>query len=324
MSTEAALKAISNTQLASNNQIPAVKHRTVNDAIIEELFNAQSRGDVLSGVKTAGTLNAGDVVLVIRGGQAYLLDASTFGFVDALSDLTDVNITSPSNLQLLSYDTATSKWIARDASAVFTGGDISGTGTVNKIAKFSASKDIADSNITDDGTTVTINASTVIANDISIAGFNITSVTNVNILGNITQGARTYNLPSSSGTLALQSEIPTGVLTAVSRSLGTNATTVDADSNRTLNILTATYTASTTLTFSNVTNLFDFTMQLTNTNANVLTFAGITVYFKSDDLPSGVTFASNALTFPADSAVQYNIVGVKFDGSTFDCKIESR
>ena len=107
-------------------------------------------------------------------------------------------------------------------------------------------------------------------------------------------------------------------------SLGTNPTTLDVEGSRTLNVTAAVFTANTTLTLSNVSNLFDFTIQLTNTNANVITFVGITVYFKSDDLPTGVTFASNALTFPADSSVKYNIVGVKFDGSTFDCKIEIR
>ncbi|TNE75019.1 hypothetical protein EP331_00185 [bacterium] len=107
-------------------------------------------------------------------------------------------------------------------------------------------------------------------------------------------------------------------------SLGTNPTTANANSARELDITTSAYTANTTTTFSNGSNLRRFAWQLTNTNANVLTIAGITVYFKSDDLPSGVTFASNALTFPADSAVKYNIVGEKFDGSTFDCKIEIR
>ena len=106
--------------------------------------------------------------------------------------------------------------------------------------------------------------------------------------------------------------------------LGTNGTTVDADSARELEINAGLYNASTTLTFSNVTNLTNLSMQLTNTNANTLTFAGITVYFKTEDLPTGVTFASNALTFPADSAVKYSLVGLKFDGSTFDCKIEIR
>ena len=118
--------------------------------------------------------------------------------------------------------------------------------------------------------------------------------------------------------------LPSNLTTFETVALGTNATTLDANSVRSLSVTAATYTASTTLTLSNVSNLFDFEIQLTNTNANVLTFAGITVYFKTEDLPTGVTFASNALTLPADSAVKYNLVGIKLDGSTFDCKIEIR
>ena len=105
--------------------------------------------------------------------------------------------------------------------------------------------------------------------------------------------------------------------------LGSNATSYDVG-NRYRARATATYTASTTLTFSNASNLTGFSMQITNTNANVLTFSGVTLYFKSDDLPDGVSFATNALTFPADSAVKYNLVAEAFDGSTFDCKIEIR
>lgn len=108
----------------------------------------------------------------------------------------------------------------------------------------------------------------------------------------------------------------------VVQSLGTDATTVDAVSARELNIEAATYTASTTLTFSNVANLKTVTMRITNTNANTLTFAGITVKFVADELPSGLSFATNALTFPADLAVNYNVVLFAFDGSTFRGKIE--
>jgi hypothetical protein len=120
MSTEAALKALSNSQLASGAQIPATKHRTVNDAIIEELFDAQSRGDVLTAVQQALTLNSGDQVFVIRGGQAYLLSADEFGFIANLVDLNDVNITSPLNNQILVYDSASSKYVLKNASEVIT------------------------------------------------------------------------------------------------------------------------------------------------------------------------------------------------------------
>ena len=236
MSTEAALKSLSNTELASGTEIPATKHRIVNDAIIEELFNAQSRGDVLSSVQAAVAIATGDKVLVIRSGAAYLLDADEFGFISNFVDLDDVAISSPSNNQLVRWNSTTSKWVVSDLSSL----------------------------------------------------------------------------------------LPSNLATFETVALGTNATTLDANSVRSLNVTAATYTASTTLTLSNVSNLFDFEIQLTNTNANVLTFAGITVYFKTEDLPTGVTFASNALTFPADSAVKYNLVGIKFDGSTFDCKIEIR
>jgi len=237
MATEASLKALSNSQLASGTEIPATKHRTVNDAIIEEMFLAQSRGDVLSGVQAAGSLAAGDKVFVIRSGQSYLLDADEFGFIDTLAALTDVNIPSPSNNQILKYDSATSKWVNIDISTL---------------------------------------------------------------------------LPSSLVSFHSVSDA------------GTNPTAIDASSARELNVNAGLYNASTTTTLSNVSSLFSFTYQFTNTNANVITFAGITLYFKTDDLPSGVTFASNALTMPADSAVKYNLVGLKMDGTNFDCKIEIR
>jgi len=227
MATAAELKATSNAQLASNGQIPAVKHRTVNDAIIDEMFLSQSRGNVLSGVQAAAALAAGDEVIVIRGGAAYRLEADEFGFIENLVDLADVNISSPANNQAIVYDSATSRFIAK--------------------------------------------------------------------------------------TLAL---------TQTSQiDLGTNATAWNAlgfESSRAQGI----YTASNTLTLSNVNNLYSFTLQITNTGETVLTIAGITVDFKDSVLPTGVTFASNALTFPDDSAVVYNIIGVSFDGTTFDCKME--
>lgn len=235
MSTEAALKALSNSELASGTEIPATKHRNVNDAIIEELFDAQSRGDVLSGVQAGGASASGDTVIVIRSGQAYLLNITEIGGIETLANLTDVNISSPLNNEVLTYDSGSSKWIA---------------------------KSISDN------------------------------------LGNVT----TYN------------EV----------SLGTNPTTVDANNAFDLLITASTFTASTTLTFSSVTNLKGIAMRLTNTAATVLTFAGITFNFKAIDLPSGVTFATNALTFPSsDSGVNYNLVAVSFDdGTTYDAKIE--
>lgn len=104
--------------------------------------------------------------------------------------------------------------------------------------------------------------------------------------------------------------------------LGTNGTALDATNRYHLRFKGA-YTSNQTLTLSNVSKLNNFKARITNTNANTITFSGITLYFKTDDLPDGVSFASNALTFPADSAVPYNLVGELFDG-VFDCKIEIR
>lgn len=101
--------------------------------------------------------------------------------------------------------------------------------------------------------------------------------------------------------------------------LGTNATALDV-TNRYRLRFKGIYTSSQTLTFSNSSNIVEFSGRITNTNANTITFAGVTLYFKTDDLPSGVTFASNALTFPADVAVDYSIVGLLF-GSVIDCII---
>lgn len=103
--------------------------------------------------------------------------------------------------------------------------------------------------------------------------------------------------------------------------LGSNGTAVDCESVETIYI-TGSYTANTTTTFSNVAKLRSVVFQLTNTNANTITFAGLTFEFKDSELPDGVSFATNALTFPADSSVKYNIVGVRFDGTNMRAKIE--
>lgn len=104
------------------------------------------------------------------------------------------------------------------------------------------------------------------------------------------------------------------------QSLADNAESIDVADAYQLKFKVS-YTESKTLTVTSVTNLEGFVARIINTNANVLTFAGITLYFNDDELPDGVSFDSNALTFGADLAVPYNIVGEKIDG-VFDCKIE--
>lgn len=106
--------------------------------------------------------------------------------------------------------------------------------------------------------------------------------------------------------------------------LGTNGTTLDADG--VIEVWAyGSYTANTTLTLSNTESLRKLNLGLTNTNANVLTIEDITVYFKPSQLPEGVSFASNALTFPTDTAVKYNIILARFHADDqFDGFIELR
>lgn len=480
--SESALKALSNSELASGTEIPATKHRTVNDAIIEEMFDGQSRGDVLAAVQSALSLSAGDKVFVIRSGQAYLLDANSFGLVSKFVDLEDVQITAPVNDQAVTYNAALNKYVLKDIfldvswqepiisflnfttsePASPTTGDryvntVTGSGSVSTGETFTINY-IYEWNGVDWTETVPLQGYTLVNNDDSlIYNFNGTSwvaassgalpsnVAYKDIDNNFSTGqtingtllttssitAISYNVAGAS--LALNTTTPygqwqiegsrggySGILdvysgvvtmfdstgsggwyretgggwylywnqanfclgigaqttnasysihagkgaylggdtlvvgnvtattftgngssltnvnaatlggTAISAintfhsvaDLGTNQTGVSASSARELDILAGLYNASTTLTFSDVTNLRRCAIQVTNTNANVLTFAGITVKFVDSELPSGMSFASNALTFPADTAVVYNVVLEKFNGTTFRGRIE--
>lgn len=335
MGTEAALKALSNSLLASGTEITAEEHREINDAIIEEVFDAQSRGNVLSGVQS-GVLVSGDKVLIIRSGVAYLIDSDDFGFIDKLVDLTDVDISSPLNNQIVVWDSSSSKFVVKNLSDITTGGSINGSGTTNAIPKFTSGTNIGDSAISDNGTTVSTSLLFTVSKNgqaVLLSGSNPfidwggnayaqadSSVFRLQHISNLVvriASTDVLNVTSSGVT------VPTGTVGGYKdTTLGTNATALDAENVRELNVTAAAYTASTTLTFSNVTNLKSVSMRITNTNANTLTFAGITVKFAAGELPSGVSFATNALTFPADSGVDYNIVLFSFDGSEFRGKIE--
>lgn len=185
MATESELKALSNSELASGAQIPASKHRTVNDAIIEEMFDGQSRGDVLSAIQSSLSLSPGDQVLVIRSGQAYLLDANTFGFIDTFVGLNDVNVTAPLNDQVVCYDSASQKYVVKNLADLTTGSDVTGTGTINTIAKWASGSGITDSNITDDGTIIILGINAQINGDLEVTGI-------------LTNGAITF--PNTDGT----------------------------------------------------------------------------------------------------------------------------
>jgi len=136
------------------------------------MYDAQSRGDVLAGVQGALSLASGDQVLVIRSGQAFLLDATDFGFVDALADLTDVSIPTPANDQILAYNSSNSKWEAKDVNTLTSVVSISGTATVNALTKFTGTNSIGNSIISDNGTTVSIGGNLNVDNNLTVGTIN--------------------------------------------------------------------------------------------------------------------------------------------------------
>jgi hypothetical protein len=77
--TKAALEALVNALLAPAQPITANgMHKPSMQKIIDELYDANSRGAALSGVDVSVSLNSGDKVLVLRSGVAKLVDKSLF------------------------------------------------------------------------------------------------------------------------------------------------------------------------------------------------------------------------------------------------------
>jgi len=109
--TKAQLEALKNSLLAGGQPITASIHREFVQKIIDELYDAQSRGDLLSGVQATTSNVSGDVTLVIRSGQAYLIP--TANLVAAGLNFDDLNglvIIDPQNGDLLAYNSVTAEW----------------------------------------------------------------------------------------------------------------------------------------------------------------------------------------------------------------------
>lgn len=110
--TKAQLEALKNELLASGQPITAATHRAFIQNVINEMYDAQSRGNLLAGVQADGTTTGGDEILLIRSGQTYLVPASLFGGgAGTLAGLGDVIITDPQDEDILSYDAVSGKWI---------------------------------------------------------------------------------------------------------------------------------------------------------------------------------------------------------------------
>lgn len=79
---KAALEGLKNSILASAQPITAALHRSWGQQVINELYDAQSRGNVLANVSgTAPALSPGDEVLLFRDGVAYTMLVTAIGGV---------------------------------------------------------------------------------------------------------------------------------------------------------------------------------------------------------------------------------------------------
>ena len=109
--TKQQLEALKNSLLASGQPITAATHRALVQKLIDELYDAQSRGNLLAGVQNDITNVSGDVTLVIRSGQAYLIPTSNLVAAGlSFDDLNGVVIVDPQNGDLLAYDALTDTW----------------------------------------------------------------------------------------------------------------------------------------------------------------------------------------------------------------------
>jgi hypothetical protein len=107
--TKAQLEAIKNTLLASNQPILASQHRSQIQSLIDEMYDGQSRGNILVGVQSDTVQGASDTFLIFRSGNAYQIPLSLFS-ATTLQTLGDVFITDLQNGDSLVYNLANDRW----------------------------------------------------------------------------------------------------------------------------------------------------------------------------------------------------------------------
>lgn len=108
--TKAQLEAANNTELASEKPILASDHRSVNQKVIDQLYDAQALANAFNLLTTLSTPLANDSIFVIRDGVAYKMPASVLDFVQNFRDLSDVNIPTPVDGQVVYYNSVSSKF----------------------------------------------------------------------------------------------------------------------------------------------------------------------------------------------------------------------
>jgi hypothetical protein len=117
--TKTQLEALKNALLASNQPITAPIHREFAQKIIDELYDAQSRANLLSAIQNDSSLLTTDSVFVIRNGQGFLIPSSQVGGTGSLANLTDTVIIDPQDGEVIIYNSVTEKWENRVAGVVF-------------------------------------------------------------------------------------------------------------------------------------------------------------------------------------------------------------
>ena len=118
--TKSQLEALKNALLASNQPITAPIHREFAQKIIDELYDAQSRANLLSAIQNDSSLLTTDSVFVIRNGQGFLIPSSQVGGTGSLANLTDTVIIDPQEGEVLGYNSVTGKWVNQNAGLVNT------------------------------------------------------------------------------------------------------------------------------------------------------------------------------------------------------------
>jgi hypothetical protein len=118
--TKAELEALRNALLASGQPITASIHRDFAQRLIDEMYDPQSRANLLAAIQADAATAPGDVVFIIRGGEAFLIPATALGGAGAtLAGLGDVLIATPENQQLLSFNSVSGYWENIDLTGVF-------------------------------------------------------------------------------------------------------------------------------------------------------------------------------------------------------------
>jgi hypothetical protein len=116
--TKAQLEELIGTLLASGQPIEASQHRAQILSIVDEIFSAQSRGNVIAGVTSSGVLEPTDTILIFRGGLARQIPASLFS-ASTLAGLSDVFILDPEEGEILIYNLAEGRWENKPLTGLF-------------------------------------------------------------------------------------------------------------------------------------------------------------------------------------------------------------